>query len=64
MNVMKVKRVVEVTTSSYQEEQFILSRFPESLWFPFYEKRKFYIDEDRFQEVVDAVEEFNERSKG
>lgn len=29
---MKAKRVIEVITYSYPEQQYILNRFPESYW--------------------------------
>lgn len=60
---MKLRRVVEVSTSEYNEQQFILARFPEAVWFAFGDGIRFYIDEEKIAEVVDAVDEFSGKEK-
>lgn len=56
---MKLRRVIEVRTYDYNEQQFILSRFPESLWFEIDGNYVFYIDEEKISEVVDTVDEYH-----
>lgn len=59
---MKQQLLVEITTESYDEQQFILSRFPEAYWYVTEntEKTKFYLPEDRENEISEAIHEWNE----
>jgi uncharacterized protein (UPF0303 family) len=56
---MKLRRVIEVVAFTHDEQQFILSRFPESVWFELDDKIRFYIDEEKIADVVDAVDEYH-----
>lgn len=56
---MKLRRVVEVVAFTNEEQQFILSRFPESVWFELDGNVRFYIDEEKIAELVDAVDEYH-----
>jgi hypothetical protein len=61
---MKAKNVVQVITETYDEQQFILSRFPESFWFVEEEDRtRFYIPVGRQEEVYKTIIEWHERNK-
>ncbi|MFW9871643.1 MAG: hypothetical protein ACFFG0_00985 [Candidatus Thorarchaeota archaeon] len=60
---MILKRVIEVKTFTHEEQQFILNRFPESFWFEYDGKIRFYIDEEKIAEVVDAIDEFHGKEK-
>ena len=56
---MKLRRVVEVKVTSYEEQQFILTRFPDAIWMVDGTNTRFYLDEEKIAEIVDAVDEFN-----
>lgn len=60
---MKQKAVIEVTTESISEEQFILNRFPGALWIALGEKTKFYIPYQEYQVVEETINEW-ENSNG
>lgn len=55
---MKLRRVIEVRTFTPSEQQYILTKFPESIWFQYQDEIRFYVDEEKIAEVVDAVDEF------
>jgi len=60
---MKCRRVVEIITESYDEEQFIMEKFP-GLWWEFRATNTiFYTTEDRLDEINEAINEFERKSK-
>lgn len=49
---MKVRHMIEITAETYNEEQEVLERFPDSIWIKLNENRtKFYIKKDQDSEV-------------
>ncbi len=59
---MKVRNVIEIKTEDYIEEQFILEKFPEALWFNYTGNIMFYLPNYLEDEVNKAVE-YIERKK-
>lgn len=55
---MKHKSVIEVTTNSIAEEQFILNRFPDALWIALGERTKFYIPYHEYHIVKETINEW------
>lgn len=55
---MKCRRVVEIVTESYEEEQFILAKFPGMWWETRGPNTVFYTTEDRLDEINEAVNEY------
>lgn len=60
---MKYKRVIEVTAESYDEEQFLLNRFPEAWWDDRSGIIVFYISEKKFNIVKEVINEYKEQNK-
>jgi len=60
---MKYKMCYEVIADNYQEEQFLLSRFPNSIWFITEHHTKFFIPKADKQALVEAVGEWKEKAK-
>ena len=60
---MKYKMCYEVVADNYVEEQFLLSRFPDSIWFITENNTRFYISKKYKNELVDAIGEWKERKK-
>lgn len=60
---MKAKKIIRVVTKSYEEQQFILNRFPDSYWVVDGEKTRFYIDTAYESAVYSSVIEWYERNK-
>jgi len=58
---MKAKKVIEIQTEDYIEEQYILEKFPEALWFNFSGKIIFYLPEEFEDEIKNEIEEFERR---
>lgn len=55
---MKMRAVVELTAESYDEEQFLLNKFPGVWWELRDNKTVFYIEYPRYHEVRSAIEEW------
>jgi hypothetical protein len=60
---MEVKKVIRIITDGVEEQQFILSRFPQAYWNIDYNKTTFYIDSKYEKDIVKAVKEWRKRSK-
>jgi len=60
---MKHKKVIQVIAENYQEEQFMLNRFPEAWWDDRSGLMVFSISEDKEFEVQQAINEYKERVK-
>jgi hypothetical protein len=63
---MKYKAVIEIITESYEEEQFILNRFPNSVWISpagiSNKKTLFYLPYQQYDEVKNTIEEWEKRN--
>jgi len=59
---MKQRTVVEVQAESYIEEQLLLEKFPEAIWFNLSGNTMFYLPEDTKEEVTSFIKECEERS--
>ncbi len=61
---MKYQRVVEIVTESYEEEQFILNKFPEACWYASGPKTNtvFYLPVSKEHAVQEAYNEYKARS--
>lgn len=57
---MKYKRVFEVRAESYEEEQFMLLKFPGSIWFICEGHTKFYLPEEEKKDVLLALKEWRQ----
>jgi len=62
---MKIKHLIEVSTETYEEQQFILDRFP-GVWWQVRDvnNTRFYIPQSqgkRLQEAINEYEELNEK---
>ena len=60
---MKQKKVIQVIAENYQEEQFMLTRFPDAWWDDRSGLMVFSISEDKEFEVQQAINEYKERVK-
>ena len=60
---MKYKTCYEVIADSYEEEQFIIKRFPEALWFITDSHVKIYIPKSAKNELVEAISQWRDYSK-
>jgi len=60
---MKAKKVIELVTETYSEQQFILSRFPEAYWNVTGKNRTiFYLPVSKEDLVEKTLKEWNERN--
>ena len=58
---MKIRKMVEIITDSFEEQQFILSRFPDSFWFVEGDnKTRFYISALQEGKAIAALNEWKE----
>lgn len=59
-NIMKIKKVIQVTTDSLKEEQFLLIKFPEATWYPTGPTSgvTFFFDENKEEKVQKIVHEW------
>lgn len=58
---MKIRKVVEIVTESYDEEQFVLQKMP-GLWWEFREGNTvFYAQEERENEVKALLKELEKK---
>ncbi len=60
---MKRRVVIEVESESYLEEQFLLDKFPHSIWLNMGGQTKFYMDIDEKEAVLEALTEWREIEK-
>lgn len=60
---MKYKTCYEVIAENYEEEQFLLSRFPESIWFITEKHVKFFIPKQDKQKIIESIGEWKEQKK-
>ena len=54
---MEAKKVIEVQTDNYIEEQLMLEAFPEAVWFTGVGNTRFYLPEYMEEEVEQKIEE-------
>ena len=61
---MEYRTVVEITAEDYIEEQQLLEKFPEAVWINLTgASTMFYLAENRKQEVIEFIQELEERGK-
>ena len=60
---MKHKKVIQVIAENYEEEQFMLHKFPEAWWDDRSGRMVFSISEKKENEVKEAINEYKERKK-
>jgi hypothetical protein len=63
---MKHKLVIEIITESYEEEQYILMKFPESWWYsanPREGYTVFYLPAANEEKVQEAITEWKEMKR-
>ena len=60
---MKYKKMVEIIAESYEEEQFLLTRFPDAWWGHRDNLTSFYVPESRLVDVKNIVNEYKEMKK-
>lgn len=63
---MKHKQVIELVAETYEEEQFILNRFPDAYWYPSNAQGNtvFYISVENKNDVEKVVDEYNRIKRG
>jgi len=63
---MITRKVVEIQAETYMEEQFILSRFPDSVWIPGVRGiyATFYIPETKAKVIDHALNEWKVKQNG
>ena len=54
---MKAKKVIEIQTDSYIEEQLMVEAFPEAVWFTGVGNTRFYLPEYMEEEVNDKIKQ-------
>jgi len=56
---MKVKKSVKIIADSYEEEQFLMEKFPDAWWDASnWEKTIFYLPRAKEKEAKEALKEF------
>lgn len=55
---MKSRIVIEVKGENYEEEQFLLSRFPRTAWLRMGEETRFYVPQEKAEDVRLAITEW------
>lgn len=55
---MQLRKVIEIMTENYEEEQFINRKFPGCWWEIRSNKVVFFLPEDKHDEAVDAMTEY------
>lgn len=60
---MKHKTVIQITAESYEEEQYLLNKFPEAWWDDRQGLTVFYIPTTKMDQVTEVVNEYKERKK-
>jgi hypothetical protein len=61
---MRYRRVVEIETSTYAEQQFILNRFPQAVWISVEEnKTRFYLPNEMYQKIIGVIKEWEKRNE-
>lgn len=61
---MKLNQMIEIVTNNYEEQQFILDRFPAVWWeVRSTNETRFYVPKSRESEVHAAINEYKERIK-
>ena len=59
---MKYQRMVEIVTVTYEEQQFILNRFPDAWWYVVdVNTTKFYVPVSKEHLVQEAYNDFREK---
>jgi hypothetical protein len=60
---MKLRSILEITTNSYIEQQYILSKFPQARWLTLDESlTKFYVPYELYSEVKTAIQEWEKNN--
>ena len=60
---MKQKSVIQISTESYEEEQFILTRFPSAVWISLKPgKTLFHLPFAQYNEVLTTIEEWEKQN--
>jgi hypothetical protein len=54
---MKAKKVIEIQTDSYIEEQLMVEAFPEAVWLTGIGNTRFYLPEYMEEEVNDKIKQ-------
>lgn len=62
---MKMKEVIQITTENNIEEQYILEKFPEAVWFNLTGRTNFYLpsSESYKTEAEEVISEWEERNE-
>lgn len=55
---MRQRAVIEILAEDYDEEQFLLAKFPDSVWVKLEGGTRFYIPSTRIKEIGQALREF------
>ena len=59
---MQFKKMIAINAENYQEEQFLLSKFPDAVWINLDGGTVFYVPEGMINEVLEVLREWKEMS--
>jgi hypothetical protein len=60
---MKYRKCFEIETNSDKEQQFVLSKFPNSVWITLEDKTRFYVPHQYKEEVIQSILEWKEMNR-
>jgi len=60
---MKQSHVIEIVTESYEEEQYILHRFPDAWWYSRGSNIVFVLPVSEKNEITEAIEDYEKLKK-
>ena len=55
---MRQRAVIEIVAENYDEEQFLLKKFPDAVWLKIDEETRFFVPSRNIKEVGRALREF------
>jgi len=55
---MKSRGVIEIVAENYEEEQFLLTKFPRTIWIKMGEDCRFYVSNDQLSKVAEVLAEW------
>jgi hypothetical protein len=59
---MQFKKMIAIQAENYQEEQFLLTKFPDAIWIALDWGTNFYVSETRINEVLEVLNEWKRKS--
>jgi hypothetical protein len=60
---MRYRKCFEIETNTNEEQQFVLTKFPSSVWIQLEDKIRFYIPHTYKDEVIQSILEWKEKNR-